>query len=54
LLEGEKFAHRQWRDITVGNVIKIKSGEQIPADVVILSTSEIEGIAYIETANLDG
>jgi phospholipid-transporting ATPase len=54
ILEGEKFAHKPWHDITVGNIIKIKGGEQIPADVVILSTSEIEGIAYIETANLDG
>lgn len=33
---------------------KIKQNEAIPADILILSTSEPNGICYIETKNLDG
>ena len=32
----------------------LKSDDSIPADCIILSTSEPEKICYIETANLDG
>ena len=41
-------------DIYVGDIIQIFKDEQIPADVVILSTSHEDGLAYIDTCNLDG
>ncbi|KAK4685890.1 phospholipid-translocating ATPase, partial [Tremellales sp. Uapishka_1] len=43
-----------WEDVRVGDIVKIYDGEQFPADLVILSTSEEEDVAYIETKNLDG
>lgn len=40
--------------VRVGDVIKILNNETIPADIVLLNTSDKDGLAYIETANLDG
>ena len=38
----------------VGDVIRLESDEFIPADVLLVSSSEPEGFCYIETSNLDG
>ena len=43
-----------WRDIRVGDIVLLRNNEMIPADVLILSTSEPEGICFVETKNLDG
>lgn len=51
--EGD-FIQKRWIDIKVGDIIRVNSEEPIPADIIILSSSEPEGLCYIETANLDG
>lgn len=51
--DGE-FIKKRWIDIKVGDIIKVNSEEAIPADLIIISSSEPEGLCYIETANLDG
>ncbi|SMN21489.1 similar to Saccharomyces cerevisiae YAL026C DRS2 Aminophospholipid translocase (flippase) that maintains membrane lipid asymmetry in post-Golgi secretory vesicles [Maudiozyma saulgeensis] len=51
--DGE-FIKKRWIDIKVGDIIKVNSEEAIPADLIIVSSSEPEGLCYIETANLDG
>lgn len=43
-----------WKDIRVGDIVKIRNNESIPADIVVLSTSNPQGICYVETKNLDG
>ncbi|KAI9199397.1 uncharacterized protein BJ171DRAFT_462527 [Polychytrium aggregatum] len=43
-----------WSDLHVGDLIYIRNNEAIPADTIILSTSEEGGSCYIETKNLDG
>ncbi|CCD26430.1 aminophospholipid-translocating P4-type ATPase DRS2 NDAI_0H02560 [Naumovozyma dairenensis CBS 421] len=48
------FVAGRWIDIKVGDIIKVNSEEAIPADLIVLSSSEPEGLCYIETANLDG
>ncbi|CAK0817920.1 unnamed protein product [Prorocentrum cordatum] len=43
-----------WKDVAVGDVIIVRSGEMLPADIVPLASSGDEGGCYVETANLDG
>ncbi|MCP9264201.1 Phospholipid-transporting ATPase [Dirofilaria immitis] len=49
-----KWKSIHWAQLKVGQVVKIMKNEAIPADIVLLSSSEPAGMAYIETSNLDG
>ena len=43
-----------WRDLNVGDIVKIEDNEFIPADVIMLASSTQDGAAYMETSSLDG
>ncbi|CAK5275664.1 unnamed protein product [Mycena citricolor] len=43
-----------WEDIRVGDFVKVRDHEAIPADMIILATSEDDNVAFVETKNLDG
>ena len=43
-----------WEDLRVGDFVKIFDHENIPADILVCSTSEDENVAFVETKNLDG
>ncbi|KAK9454092.1 hypothetical protein V1511DRAFT_489049 [Dipodascopsis uninucleata] len=49
-----KFKKDFWKNVRVGDFVRIKNDDQIPADIVILSTSDSDGACYVETKNLDG
>ncbi|RCK65027.1 Phospholipid-transporting ATPase DNF1 [Candida viswanathii] len=49
-----KFNRKFWKDVRVGDVLRIYNNEEIPADLVLLSTSDPDNSCYIETKNLDG
>jgi phospholipid-translocating ATPase len=44
----------KWRDVKVGNIIKLHRDEAVPADMLLLHADGPNGIAYIETMALDG
>jgi phospholipid-translocating ATPase len=48
------WAPVKWRDIQVGDVVKLKRDDNVPADMVLLYSDGTNGIAYIETMALDG
>ncbi|KAG7797161.1 hypothetical protein KL929_002867 [Ogataea haglerorum] len=48
------FKKDYWKNVHVGDIVKIKANESIPVDLLILSTSDADGACYTETKNLDG
>src|SRR5205814_3617893 len=42
-------AKLKWKDIKVGNIIKLDRDEAVPADIALLSVDNPNSIAYIET-----
>ncbi|XP_059643891.1 putative phospholipid-transporting ATPase 9 isoform X2 [Cornus florida] len=48
------FDNSKWRDLRVGDVVKVEKDEFFPADLILLSSSYEEAFCYVETTNLDG
>ncbi|KAK7205307.1 aminophospholipid-translocating P4-type ATPase [Myxozyma melibiosi] len=49
-----RFKRSFWKAVRVGDIIRIRNDDEIPADVIVLSTSDADGACYVETKNLDG
>ncbi|KAH9136730.1 hypothetical protein LEN26_006021 [Aphanomyces euteiches] len=45
---------KQWQQVEVGDILFLKDKDELPADILILATSEEEGRCFVETCNLDG
>ncbi|XP_052186082.1 putative phospholipid-transporting ATPase 9 [Diospyros lotus] len=48
------FKHTEWRNLRVGDIVKVEKDEFFPADLLLLSSSYEDAISYVETMNLDG
>eukprot|EP00736_Rhodelphis_marinus_P010259 Rmarinus@m.19244 len=42
------------QDIVVGDIVRVEKEDEIPADLLVLSSSQPDGTCFIETSNLDG
>nr|XP_060635539.1 phospholipid-transporting ATPase VD [Anolis sagrei ordinatus] len=51
--DGE-FVDKFWKDVKVGDFIQLSCNEEIPADMVLLYSSDGDGLCHIETSSLDG
>ncbi|KAF9044299.1 phospholipid-transporting ATPase 1 [Panaeolus papilionaceus] len=49
-----KWERTLWKKLEVGDIVLLRENDQVPADIVVLSTSDPEGMCYLETKNLDG
>ncbi|GAB4836197.1 Alanine--tRNA ligase [Ancistrocladus abbreviatus] len=54
VLNNGQFQPKKWKHIRVGEIIKVPSNQTLPCDIVLLSTSDPTGVAYVQTINLDG
>ncbi|XP_076869594.1 phospholipid-transporting ATPase IB isoform X4 [Brachyhypopomus gauderio] len=43
-----------WKQVAVGDIVRVTNGQHLPADMVIVSSSEPQAMCYTETSNLDG
>ena len=50
----EQLKPTRWADVKVGQVLKICNGEAVPADIILIKSSEPKGRSYVETKGLDG
>ena len=53
-VSGAKFKKDTWKGLQVGDFVRIYNDDELPADVIILATSDPDGACYVETKNLDG
>lgn len=51
---GVQWTHTRWRDLRVGDIIRLSRDEDVPADVIILHADGENGLTYVETVALDG
>ncbi|XP_069323061.1 phospholipid-transporting ATPase IB-like [Eulemur rufifrons] len=43
-----------WKEVNVGDIVKTANREFLPADMVLISSSEPQSMCYVATSNLDG
>lgn len=48
------FEYTKWKNLRVGDLVKVEKDDFFPADLILLSSSYEDAICYVETMNLDG
>ncbi|TYI20721.1 hypothetical protein ES332_A07G257600v1 [Gossypium tomentosum] len=48
------FNETKWKNLRVGDIVKVHKDEYFPADLLLLSSEYEDGVCYVETMNLDG
>lgn len=43
-----------WKKLEVGDIVLLRDNEQVPADIMVIATSDADNVCYLETKNLDG
>jgi phospholipid-transporting ATPase len=50
----KNFTPTFWKDVRCGDIILLQDGENLPADVLFLMSSEENGECFVQTSSLDG
>ena len=48
------FVQRKWRDLSIGDIVRVHTDQTVPADILLLSSTSCESTCYIDTAIIDG
>ncbi|XP_024362425.1 probable phospholipid-transporting ATPase 8 isoform X2 [Physcomitrium patens] len=48
------FVEKKWRDLRVGDLVRVRDGDYFPSDLLLISSTGTDGMCYVETMNLDG
>ncbi|EER17006.1 hypothetical protein Pmar_PMAR017886, partial [Perkinsus marinus ATCC 50983] len=43
-----------WENFTAGSIIYLSRGEEVPADILLVASSNADGMVHVETSQLDG
>ncbi|RZF38045.1 hypothetical protein LSTR_LSTR006444 [Laodelphax striatellus] len=52
--EEERYKKILWKEIRVGDIVHLSNNENIPADILLLRSSDPQGLCYVDSCNLDG
>lgn len=52
--EHERYKKVTWKEVRVGDLVHLSNNEVVPADVLLLRSSDEYGTCYLDTCNLDG
>ncbi|KAG8235195.1 hypothetical protein J437_LFUL014159 [Ladona fulva] len=50
----EQYKKVLWKDVRVGDLVHLSNNEMVPADILLLRSSDPHGICHLDTCNLDG
>lgn len=52
--EAARYKKVLWKEVRVGDLIHLSNNEVVPADILLLRSSDPSGLCYIDTGHLDG
>ncbi|XP_069347947.1 phospholipid-transporting ATPase IK [Eulemur rufifrons] len=54
VLVGKSFIWQKWKNLCVGDVVCLSKDSIVPADLLLLASTEPSSLCYVETADIDG